>query len=441
MGDTGILAIMMFPLIALGVFLGFPVFAVLMGAALLLGFIGWGPQVMDQMVSCAFWVLMNDALPAVPLFVFMGSMMEKSRLADKAFKLMQIILGPIRGSLALATIVLCTLLAAGTGIVGASVTMMGLLALPVMLERKYDIPLATGTIIAGGTLGILIPPSIMLVLYGPLANLSVARLFTAAIMPGLLLSGLYIAYIFIRCLINPSLGPALPPEERKVPLKQLLALISLDLIPFLFTILAVLGSILFGLASPTEAAGVGCVASLALAAIHKQLNLKNILAAVKETAMTSSFILTITLGANIFTGVFLALGGGTVITNLLMSLPLGPYGILFVILAIIFILGFFIDWIAILLIFIPIVTPIVPKLGFNPLWFATVVCVCLQTSFLTPPFAYSIFYLKGIAPPQVKLNHIYKGVVPFVILQLIGTALCVKYPQIVLWLPKLMYGR
>ncbi|MBC7332833.1 MAG: TRAP transporter large permease subunit, partial [Synergistetes bacterium] len=322
MDNQGILAILMFPLIALGVFLGFPVFAVLIGTSFLLGFVGWGPQVMDQMVSCAFWVLMNDALPAVPLFVFMGSMMEKSGLAEKAFKLMQVILGPVKGSLALATIVLSTLFAAGTGIVGASVTMMGLLALPVMLERKYDIPLATGTIIAGGTLGILIPPSIMLVLYGPLANLSVARLFSAAIMPGLLLSGLYIVYIAVRCLINPDLGPPLPLEERKVPLTQLLSLIALDLVPFLFTILAVLGSILFGLASPTEAAGVGCVASMALALLHKQLNFKNVLAAVKETAVTSSFILTITLGANIFTGVFLALGGGEIITSLLMSLPL-----------------------------------------------------------------------------------------------------------------------
>lgn len=439
--DTGTLAMMMFPTIAIGVFLGFPVFAVLMGTAFLWGIIGLGPRVMDQMISCAFWVLMNDALPAVPLFVFMGSMMEKSGIAERAFRLMQVLLGPVRGSLALATIALCTLFAAGTGIVGASVTMMGLLALPVMLERKYDIPLATGTIIAGGTLGILIPPSIMLVLYGPLAGLSVARLFTAAIMPGLLLSALYTIYVFATCMIKPEWGPPLPPEERKIPLKQLALLILLDLLPFLLTILAVLGSILFGLASPTEAAGVGSVAALGLAAMHKKLNLKNIVAAVKETAITSSFILTITTGANIFTGVFLALKGGEVISNFLMNLPLGPYGILFIILGIIFILGFFIDWIAILLILIPILSPIVPKLGFNPLWFAIVVCVCLQTSFLTPPFAYSIFYLKGIAPPEVKLSHIYKGVVPFVILQLIGTVLCVKYPQIILWLPKLVYGR
>lgn len=437
---SGILALLMFAITAGGVFLGFPVFAVLMGTAFLVGFVGWGPVVIDQMVYFGFGVLMNDALPAIPLFVFMGSMLDKSGIAERSFRLMQILFGSVKGSVALATLALCTLFAAGTGIVGASVSIMGLLALPVMIRRKYDPALASGTILAGGTLGILIPPSIMLVLYGPLAGLSVARLFAAAILPGLLLSFLFFVYIFIRCLINPSLGPALPPEERKMPIKQLVYLLSTDLIPFLFVIIAVLGSILFGFASPTEAASVGCVGALVLAALHRKLNLKNFKEAAQETITTSAFILLITVSANIFCGVFLALGGGDIITSILTRLPFGSYGVLFIICLIIFLMGFFIEWIAILLIFIPIITPIIPILGFDPLWFAVVVCVCLQTAFLTPPFATSIFYLKGVAPPEVKIWDIYKGVVPFVALQLVGLAICILFPQLILWLPNLIYG-
>jgi len=438
--DSGILALLMFAITAGGVFLGFPVFAVLMGTAFIVGLIGWGPVVIDQMVYFGFGVLMNDALPAVPLFVFMGSMLDKSGIAERSFKLMQILFGPVKGSVALATLALCTLFAAGTGIVGASVSIMGLLALPVMIRRKYDPGIATGTILAGGTLGILIPPSIMLVLYGPLAGLSVARLFTAALFPGLLLSSLFFFYILIRCFLKPSLGPALPPEERRMPAKQLAYLLLTDLIPFLFTIIAVLGSIIFGFASPTEAASVGCVGALVLAALHKKVDLANFKAAAYETLTTSAFILQITISANIFCGVFLALGGGDVITSILTGLPFGPYAVLFIILLIIFLMGFFIEWIAILLIFIPIITPVIPTLGFDPLWFAVVVCVCLQTAFLTPPFATSIFYLKGVAPPEVKLQDIYKGVIPFVVLQLTGLVICILFPQLILWLPNFIYG-
>jgi len=438
--DSGILALLMFAITAGGVFLGFPVFAVLMGTAFIVGLIGWGPIVIDQMVYFGFGVLMNDALPAVPLFVFMGSMLDKSGIAERSFKLMQILFGPVKGSVALATLALCTLFAAGTGIVGASVSIMGLLALPVMIRRKYDPGIATGTILAGGTLGILIPPSIMLVLYGPLAGLSVARLFTAALFPGLLLSSLFFFYILIRCFLKPSLGPALPPEERRMPAKQLAYLLLTDLIPFLFTIIAVLGSIIFGFASPTEAASVGCVGALVLAALHKKVDLANFKAAAYETLTTSAFILQITISANIFCGVFLALGGGDVITSILTGLPFGPYAVLFIILLIIFLMGFFIEWIAILLIFIPIITPVIPTLGFDPLWFAVVVCVCLQTAFLTPPFATSIFYLKGVAPPEVKLQDIYKGVIPFVVLQLTGLVICILFPQLILWLPNFIYG-
>lgn len=438
---TEILALLMFPAIAVGIFLGFPVFVVLMGVSLWVGLIGWGSPIMDQMASAALWVLMNDALPAVPLFVFMGCMMERAGIAERSFHVLQVLFGPVRGSVALATLALCTLFAAATGVVGAPVTVMGLLALPVMLKRGYDIPMATGCILAGGTLGILIPPSIMLVLYGPLANVSVARLYAAAIIPGLILSGLYMSYVAIRCAINPKMGPPLPPEERAMPKLQLFCALVVDMVPFFLIILAVLGSIVFGLAAPTEAAAVGAVCGMLLAAAHRQLNLKNLKDAVYDTMMASAFVLTITVGANIFTGAFLALGGGQLITDFLFWLPVGRYGVLAVILLIIFIMGFFVDWIAILLIFIPIFAPIVPKLGFDPLWFALLVCICLQTAFLTPPFATSIFYLKGVAPPEVKLMDIYKGVMPYIALQVIGLTLCIIFPQIVLWLPTLAYGK
>jgi tripartite ATP-independent transporter DctM subunit len=438
--ESEVLAILMLAFVAVAIFLGFPVFAALAGVSLIIGWIGFGPRTFDQMMSRSFWVLLNDSLPAVPLFVFMGALMERAGIAERAFGIMQVALGPIRGSIALATVLICTLFAAGTGIVGAPVTVMGMLALPAMLRRGYNVPLATGSILAGGTLGILIPPSIMLIVYGPLAGVSVARLFTAGIIPGLVLSALYLGYILLLCMIKPSMGPSLPPEERAIPPLKIVLFVLRDMAPFVLVIVAVLGSIIMGLAAPTEAAAVGAVAGIALAAAYGALNWANVKSAVYETAVVSTFILTITIGASIFTGTFLALGGGDVISNFLLGLPFGPIGVLIVILGIVFILGFFIDWIAILLICIPIFAPIIPELGFHPLWFALLFAVCLQTSFLTPPFAVSIFYLKGVAPPGVELGQIYRGVIPFVILQLAGLALVVVFPEIVLWLPGLVYG-
>ena len=425
--------------VAVGIFLGFPIFGVFAGVSLIFGLVGWGTVVCDQMISRSFWILMNDALPAVPVFVFMACLLRRSGIAERAFGILQIALGSLRGSVAIATVLLSTLFAAATGIVGAGVTVMSMLALPIMLERKYDVPLATGSILAGGTLGILIPPSVMLILYGPLADISVARLFTGAMMPGLVLSALYLLYIIIRCVKNPLLGPPLPLAQRMMPKVEIFTSIIRYLLPFIFVIVAVLGSIIFGVASPTEAASVGAVAALILTAVYRKLRWQSFKDSVYETITISTFILTITLMSTIFTGVFLALGGGDVIRNFLLGLPFGRYGVLAVILAIVFVLGFFLHWIAILLIFIPIFAPLVPMLGFNPLWFAVVFAVCLQTSFLTPPFAISIFYLKGVAPPSVKVTQIYKGVIPFVILQLIGLTLTITFPQIVLWLPGIVY--
>jgi len=436
--DPELIALLMFVFLAIFIFLGFPLFAVLAGVAVIGGYIGWGSRVFSQMILNTWSIMVSNVLPAVPLFVFMGTFMEASGVAERAYKTIRIILGPVKGSLALATIIICTLFAAATGIVGASVTVMGLLALPSMLKYGYNKPLATGTILAGGTLGILIPPSVLLILYGPLAGLPIPSLFAGAILPGLLLSGLYIVYIIIQCKLKPELAPSLPPEERGYKFLDILKMFTINVLPFILIIILVLGSIILGVASPTEAASIGVVASLVLALVYRKLTWEEFKKSVYETMIVTSFVIMITVAAKIFGGVFLALGGGNLITNFFLSLEIGPYGILSIILILIFIMGFFLDWIPILLIFIPIVAPMIPKLGFDPLWFGIVTAVCLQTSFLTPPFAVSIFYLKGIAPPSVTLKDIYKGIVPFVILQIIGLIITILFPKLVLWIPMAM---
>lgn len=437
--ESQYLAILMFVFLLVGVFSGFPLAFVLLGTGLFFGLVGWGAAVFDQMASRTFGIMANDALVAVPLFIFMGYMMERSGIADGLFGVLQEALGPLKGSLAITTVLLGTILAATTGVVGASVTMMGLITLPPMLKRNYDIPLATGTILAGGTLGILIPPSVMLILYGPMAGLSIARLFAAAVMPGLLLAGLYIVYIAVRCYLKPELGPALSKDQRTMSASQLIGKLAVKLLPPLVLIMAVLGSIFFGLAAPTEAAAMGGFGAAILCAAYGQFSWTNLKDVVYLTLKASSMILILTVGANVFTGVFLALGGGNVIESLLVASQLSPTGILVLVMLIVFILGMFLDWIAILLILIPVLSPIVKSLGFDPLWFALLVCVNLQTSYLTPPFAYSIFYLKGVAPAGVEVSHIYRGVIPFVILQLIGLTLCIIFPEIITWLPKVIY--
>lgn len=434
------IALCMFLFLLFGIFSGFPLAYVLLGSGFIFGYIGWGTAVFDQMVARTFGVMMNDALVSVPLFIYMSYLMDRSGIAEELFHSLQLAFGPMRGALAIVSVLLCTILAATTGIVGTSVTMMGLLALPVMLKRGYDIPLATGSIIAGGTLGILIPPSVMLILYGPMAGLSIARLFTAAILPGLLLSGLYIAYIGITCFFWPHMGPALPKDQRNVSGKQLILLLLKTLFPPLFLILAVLGSILFGLAAPTEAAAVGAVGAGFLCLAYRKFTWETMKETVYRTLQTTAMILIITVGANVFTGVFLALGGGTALENYLLKTALSPYAFLAIVMIIIIILGCFVDWIAVILIMIPIITPIIKKIGFDPVWFAILVCVNLQISYLSPPFAYSIFYLKGVAPPEVQLKQIYRGVIPFIILQIIGLLLCIFFPEIALWLPSLVYG-
>lgn len=434
------LAIVMFAGVLVLVLAGVPLYISLAVLGLAFGILGgWAPQVYTQFIHRIFGLMASEVLPAVPLFVFMGAMLERSGASDRLYGSLYLALGGLRGGLALVTIMICTLFAACTGVIGASVTTMGLLALPAMLKRNYDIPLATGTICAGGTLGILIPPSVLLLLYGPMANVSVAKLFTAAIVPGLVLSGLYLVYVAAVCIIKPKYGPPIPVEERKIPKLKLASSIGINLVPPLFLILAVLGSIFFGIAAPTEAASLGGFGAVVIAAAYRRLNWKNFYESAKTTLRITSMVMFVACGATLFSGVFMALGGAKLIGSFLLGLPFGKWGIVAVMMVILIALGMFIDWIGILYIIIPIFTPVAAQLGFDPLWWAMIVAVNMQTCFLTPPFAYSMFYLKGVAPPEVTMSHIYRGVIPFLLLQFVGIAVVIIFPQISLWLPSLMY--
>ncbi len=430
-----ILTLLMFLGILVGVFAGFPIGFTLGGLALIFGYLGWGPQIVPLFASQAYGLMTNFVIIAVPLFVFMGCMLEQSGIAEQAFDVIYKWFGRIKGGLALATVVISTLFAACTGIVGASVTTMGLIALPSMLSRGYDKSLATGTVAAGGTLGILIPPSIMLILYGPMAGVSVVELFAAAIIPGLLLAGLYSLYIFIRCQLQPDLAP-ISPEEGRETISLISLLVSMKtFLPFIVLILAVLGAIFFGITAPTEAAGLGALGSIIIAAAHRKLTFKTMYEVSKTTLRVSSMIIFVALGAYTFTAVFFGIGGGRIVANFISGLGLGAYGVLAVVLFLTFLLGMFIDWVGILLIIVPIFIPILKMYGFDPLWSGMLIMITLQSSFLTPPFAYALFYIRSITSKEVELIDIYKGVVPFVSLQLIGLVLSILFPQIITWLP------
>jgi len=411
----------------------------MLGISLIVGVMGAGSGFFHMMILRVFETMENYILAAIILFVYMGIMLERSGAAERLFSSTHILLGGLRGGLALAAVAVCTVMAAATGIMGAPVIIMGLFALPEMLKRGYDRALSAGTICAGGTLGILIPPSIMLVVYGPMAGVSVGRLFMAAILPGLTLSALYGIYIIFRCFLRPELGPALPPEQRALPVGKKLLMIVTSMFPTLFLILAVLGTIFFGVAAPTEASAVGAFASILLALSYRKLNWKTFRDSVYQTLRISSMIMLIVAAAFVFTGTFMLVGGGDLVKDFLLGLPIGRWGILAIMMAAFFIFGLFMEWVGIVPILVPIFTPIIGELGFDPLWAAMLFCVTMQTSFLTPPMAPALFYIKGVAPRGVDFGkHIVAGTMPFVVLQLVGVALLAIFPQLALWLPSLM---
>ena len=362
------LAIVMFIGILVLVLAGVPLYLSLAFLGLAFGILGgWAPQVYTQFTHRMFGLMASEVLPAVPLFVFMGAMLERSEVADRLYGSLHLAMGGLKGGLAIVTVVICTMFAACTGVIGASVTTMGLLALPAMLKRGYNIPLATGTICAGGTLGILIPPSVMLLLYGPMANISVSRLFMAAFIPGLLLATLYLVYVATTCLIHPSWGPPIPIEERNVPKFQLFKSIAINMLPTLFLILAVLGSIFFGIAAATEAAAVGAFGAVLIALAYRKLTWAAFYQSAKSTLRITAMVMFVALGATLFSGVFTALGGCKLIASFLLGLPFGKWGVVLVMMIILILLGMFIDWIGILYIVVPIFTPVAMELGFDPL--------------------------------------------------------------------------
>lgn len=431
-----ILMVLLFVLVIGGVHLGF----VLMTLAIVFGLAYMGPTILPMSMLSFFGTMESEELIAVPLFVFMGCILEKSEVAENVFQTIYEVFGAVRGGLAYATIITCTIFAACTGVIAATVVTMTLLAVPAMLKRQYSKRLSTGVVCAGGSLGILIPPSVMLVMYGPMANLSVAKLFAAAFFPGLVLSILYIAYIAVASWIVPTLAPAIPKAEMPLHDYHFWLKVCWKMLPTVLLIVAVLGSIIAGIASPTEASGLGAFMALILTACYGKMNYAVVKGAAYTTLTVTCMVFFIIIGANIFNVVFLYMGGGEMIKAMLLGLPFGRWFVLGVMMFVLFIGGFFISWQGLLYIVVPTFLPVASALQFDQLWFALLVCVNLQMSFLTPPFAYAIFFVKGSAPPEIKTKDIYWGVVPFVILQVIGLALCVIYPEIIMWLPRVTLG-
>ncbi len=442
----------LFMFAALGIFLfsGYPVAAVLGGVGLGFGFIGIALGVFSEIeffnIVSRIWggIADNQVLVAIPMFIFMGTMFEKSGVANDLLYCLQVLLRRVPGGLALSVTVMGVIMAAMTGIIGASVVMMTIMALPVMVQRQYNMPLATGTIAASGTLGVLIPPSIMLVIMAELLGRSVGNLFVAAFFPGLMLAGLYLLYIVTLCSFRPGLAPPLPDELGPTNKTELVVLLLKGFVPATFLIFMVLGSIIFGWATPTEAAGVGAAGAIILAVVNRRLTFSVLSKVVEHSMLTNAMLFFIFIGATAFSYTFRSLGGDDIVIGLVDSAGLGSWGILFVLMVIVFFLGFFFDWIEITLIVIPVFAPIIELLDFGGhvakidlvYWFAILLAVNLQTSFLTPPFGFALFYMKGVAPPEVKIQQIYIGIIPFVLLQLIGLALVMTFPEIAMWLPR-----
>lgn len=442
-----VLTILMFVALMASIAMGHPLAVTLAAVATLFGLIDNGFDVsglMGLFANNVWGIFLNYTLVAVPLFIFMAQILDRSKVSEGLFDALYIVLGGLRGGLGLAVIVVSTVFAATTGIVGASVVAMGLMAGPALLRRGYDKALSAGIICSSGTLGILIPPSIMLVVYGGLTGqkeTSVGNLFAAAILPGLLLSGLYLLYVGLRCYLNPKLGPPIPEEDRTATGLQKFTMTMKNFVPPFGLILTVMGTILAGVATPTEAAALGCVGALLLALITHKLNWRVITEACVSTARTTAMIMALFVGGKFFSVVFLSMGGGDVVADVLLGMDVNPYVVFAIMMSVVFFMGMFIDWAAILLVVVPIFTPIAMDLEFNPLWFAMMVCINLQTSFLTPPFGYSLFYFKGVAPPEYSMGDVYRGIVPFVMLQVVALAVMMVFPEIITWLPDVFFGR
>jgi len=422
---------------------GFPVTFTLMGTALCFGLIGFGWSFFNLLPLRIWGVMTNVTLLAVPLFVFMGVMLERSGLAEDLLDTMGLVFARVRGGLAVSVVIVGALLGASTGIVGATVVTMGLLAVPTMLKRGYQRELVTGTVSASGTLGQIIPPSIVLVLIGDIVGVPVGDLFMAAVLPGLLLVGLYIFYILLIVRFKPDWAPSIPQDELDALTgRVLLGRVIRALIPTLFLMLAVLGSIFAGIASPTEAAAVGAVGATVLTMLNRKFNLNVLREVMHSTMILTCMVFIILVGAAAFGLVFRGLGGDDLVRGFLGGIAEnhGKWFVLTIVMALIFVIGFFLDFIEITFIHVPVLAPIMIEFGFDPAWFCILLAVNLQTSFMTPPFGFSLFYLKAVTPPEIETGHIYRGIIPFVIFQLIGLLILVFFPKLVTWLPGVVFG-
>jgi len=435
------LPLWMFVVLTVVLMAGYPVAFTLGGVALAFGLMGMGFRLFELLPLRIWGSMTSQVLVAVPLFVFMGVMLERSGLAEELIDTMALCFGRLRGGLAISVVAVGAMLAASTGIVGATVVTMGLLALPTMLRRGYQPELATGTIAASGTLGQIIPPSIVLVLVGDIVGVSVGDLFIGALIPGFALVVLYMLYILVYSFMRPRAAPAIPIEElASISRRQFAIRISRALVPPAFLMVAVLGSIFFGIASPTEAASMGATGALALALVNRKLSYKIAREVMITTTKLTTLVFTILVGASAFGLVFRGLGGDTLIRNGIEHIPFGAHGLLAIVMTLIFFLGFFLDFIEITFIHVPVIAPILVDLGIDPLWFCILLAVNLQTSFLTPPFGYALFYLKSVAPPEVRTGQIYRGIIPFVVLQLLGLLIVAAFPELATWLPSKVFG-
>jgi len=434
------LSLFMFPALLLALFLGFPVAFSMMGVALFFGLMTFGDSVIFQFVQKVNDVASNFVLAAVPLFVFMGSMLERSGIAERLFEAVHLWTRRLPGGLAIGTIVMCVIFAASTGVIGATESVVGLLAIPVMMKYAYDRGLISGTICAGGSLGTIIPPSVVVVVLGPVADVSVGDLFVGMIFPGLIMASTYLLYILGRCILDPKAGPRLARSDDEPSLQAKLRITVTALLPPVLMIFAVLGSIMFGWAAPTEAAGLGALGAILLTLVYRTFTLGVLQEALVKTLKVTCMIMLILLGGNMFAGVFVGSGGVALANQMIEHADLGPWATLLIFLTISFIAGFFLDWISVLLIFIPVFMPLVRSFGFDPAWFCILFLIVIQTSYLTPPMAPAIFYLRGISPPEITLNDMFKGVVPFIVLQLITLGIVMAFPELALWLPSLLLG-
>ena len=422
-----------------GIFVGFPIAFTLIVLAVFFGFFWLGDVVFPLMYFQAIGLMKEEVLAAVPLFVFMGLLLQGAGLMERLFRSFQLILGGVAGSLYIGVLLTATLFAAATGIIGASVTVMGIMAGPTMRRSGYSASMSAGVITAGGTLGILIPPSVMLVVLAPILGISIVRLFAACIMPGLFLAGLYVSYAMVRSFLKPELGPVLPFEERDVSVTYKAQEFFFGLVPLAVLIIAALGSILFGLATPTEASAMGALGAILLTIAYRRLTVTVFVEAVRQTLTLSGLVLYLAVGALMFGAVFSSLGSASVITELLLSVPTGQFGVLIILMVVIFLLGWPMEWPAIIFIFIPIFMPLIIEMEYDLVWFGALVAVNLQTAFLSPPVAVAAYYLKGVVP-EWSLKDIYWGMLQFMGLQVIGLMVLLFFPPLALWLPGVLFG-